>query len=68
MDVLGQDSKRDTSIFPEVMMHPNKVEGGGDKDDCICALHGRFENSREELVKNVRSYKFRMHLYTCVVK
>lgn len=41
-DVLGEDGECYAGVFSEVIMHPDEVKGGGDKDDGVGALHSRF--------------------------
>ena len=41
-DVLGEDGECYAGVFSEVIMHPDEVKGGGEKDDGVGALHSRF--------------------------
>ena len=47
--VFREDGEGEGGLFAKVVVHADEVEGGGDKDDGVGALDGRFEYGGEGL-------------------
>ena len=68
--LLREHRKRHPTVFSEVILHSNKVKGGGYEYRCVGTLDGRFEDGRDDLEPALRGEVAVVvgTLHTCVVK
>lgn len=67
-DLLRKHSEAQTGLFSKVIMDADKVKWRRDENNCVGALHSRFEHFGEELGGRSTEFTSRASKLTWVVK